>query len=88
MINIEEMEGIKRSYFELSRPFREESRDYYIIYFMGFVIDTIKDLHEENTKLWKAIKEGGWNDSDAPVLSKKDLENLVPDYEYPYEPNE
>jgi hypothetical protein len=52
------------------------------------ILNSLKDLHEENTKLWKAIKEGGWNDSDAPVLSKKDLENLVPDYEYPYEPNE
>jgi len=57
MSNIEEMEGIKRNYFELSRPFRKESRDYYIIYFMGFVIDSLKDLHEENCKIWKAIAE-------------------------------
>jgi len=82
-MSIEEMEKYKSLY---CRDYPKA--DIWIASFMDTCLDTIKDLHEENCKLWKAIKEGGWNDSDAPVLSKKDLENLVPDYEYPYEPNE
>lgn len=58
MSNISEMEGIRRSYFELSKPFREgESRDYFIIHFMDLYINALKDLHEENCKLCKAIAE-------------------------------
>jgi len=50
--NIEEMEKYKSLY---CRDYPKA--DIWIASFMDTCLDSLKDLHEENTKLWKAIAE-------------------------------
>jgi hypothetical protein len=50
--NIEEMEKYKSLY---CRDYPKA--DIWVASFMGHCIDSLKDLHEENTRLWKAIAE-------------------------------
>lgn len=56
-MSIEEMEGIRNSYFEISTPFREESRDCLIIYFMDFCINQHKDHIDKIARLEKQLAE-------------------------------
>jgi hypothetical protein len=50
--NIEEMEKYKSLY---CRDYPKA--DIWIASFMDTCLDSLKDIHEENTKLWKAIAE-------------------------------
>lgn len=52
MSNIQEMEKYKSLY---CRDYPKA--DIWIASFMDTCLDTIKDLHEENCKLWKEIAE-------------------------------
>ena len=70
--------------------------------FFMLLLDSLKDLHEEQAKLWKAIAElqlGEMqkfhdkvferNSKTEPVMTKKEFNEYVKkDMEYPYEPTE
>lgn len=54
-MSIEEMEKYKSLY---CRDYTDYPKaDIWVASFMEHCIDSIKDLHEENCKLWKAIAE-------------------------------
>ena len=76
MINIEEMEKYKSLY---CRDYPKA--DIWIASFMEHCIQSFKDLHEENCKLWKEIAE---------LKGKQDFEcrGLDDKGNYIYEPNE
>jgi hypothetical protein len=77
-MSIEEMEKYKSLY---CRDYPKA--DIWVASFMEHCINSLKDLHDGQAKIWKALAEMGYKEE-----IKEKFVTDKNDWEYPYEPNE